>query len=295
MSDRKLGYAIVGLFLAILFVIGAYCLRPVLSPPQKRVIAFEKVGNLRIDDQVRLKGIAYGIVKKIDWTKEKVFVTVQSRSPCALHAGYSVTTLDAGIMGDRMIMIDDGPGTGPVVATSDTLTGSFVLGVSEALGYALRLRGVVDSLRDMTDLLLLGDKRHPSFIAQTNGVIRTADSLSKSLLRFASTAENAVSSNLDSIDNIVKKASQLSQSAAVSAPEFLSLLDKQVTRMAELVASVDTMADRLLATSAALSRKDNVLWRDDVQRLTGNLVVVQNAIADIQRELLQFKTFLRLW
>jgi ABC-type transporter Mla subunit MlaD len=295
MSDRKLGYAIICLFLAILFVIGGYCLRPVLSPQQTRVIAFEKVGNLRIDDQVRLKGIAYGIVKKIDWTREKVFVTVQSRSPWALHAGYSVTTLDAGIMGDRMVMINDGPSAGPVVAANDTLSGSFVLGVSEALGYALRLRGVVDSLRDMADLLLLGDKQHPSFVAQTNGVIRTADSLSKSLVRFASTAESAVSSGLDSIDNIVKTASQLSQSAAVSAPEFLSMLDKQVTKTAALVASIDSAADRLLGTSAGLSRKDNVLWRNDLEHLTGNLVVVQKAIADIQLELLQFKTFLRLW
>ena len=295
MSDRSLGYAIICLFCVIFCVLCAYCLRPLLSPSQTRVVAFEKIGNLRNDDQVRFKGISYGTVKKIDLTRKKVFVSIQSRKPRDLHAGYSVITLDAGIMGDRMIMIDDGPENAGVIPPADTLIGAFIPGVSEAVGYMWRLRELVDSLRDMTNLLLQGDKRHRSLVSQTKTVIRSADSLSKSLLRFASAAESAVSSGLDSLDNIVKGATLLTQSVAASSPEFLSMLDKQITKAACLVASIDTGADRLLKTSAGLSKQDNVLWRNDLERLTGNLVKVQTAIAGIQKELLQFKIYLRLW
>ena len=295
MSDRKLGYTILCLFFVIFCVICAYFLRPLLSPPQTHIVAFEKIGNLRIEDQVRLKGILYGTVRKIDLTRKKVFVTIQSRKPWTLHAGYSVMTMDAGIMGDRMIMIDEGPHDAPIIAAKDTLIGAFLPGVSEAVGYIWKLRDIVDSLRNMANLLLCGDTRHPSLVSQVKTVITTSDSLSKSLLRFATTANTAVSSGLDSIDNIVMGVSRLSQSAAVSAPEYFSMLDNQLAKAFSLVASIDTMADRLYTTSSGLSKKDNLLWHSDLERLTSNLVMVQKTVADIQKELLQFKTYLRLW
>lgn len=295
MSDRKLGYTILFLFFIIFSVIGAYCLRPLLSPPRTRVIAFEKIGNLRIDDQVRLKGITFGTVSKIELAGKKVFVTIQGRNPPALHKGCSVVTLDAGIMGDRMIMIEDGPLSATVIAPGDTLDGIFFPGVSEAVGYMWMLRDVVDSLRDMADLLLRGDRRHPSLVTQTKGIIKTVDSLSKFLLCFASDAKRAVSSGVDSIDAIVKGASRLSLSAAASAPEFISALDKQITDASSLVASINKTTDSLLTASAGLLKQDNILWRDDLLRLTEKLVLVQKAIGDVQRELLQFKSYLRLW
>ncbi len=294
MSDRKLGYAILCLFLVIFCVICAYCLRPLLSPPQTRIVAFEKIGNLRIEDQVRLKGIPYGTVRKIDLTRKKVFVTIQSRKPWTLHAGYSVVTMDAGIMGDRMIMIDEGPHDAPIIATKDTLIGAFFPGVSEAVGYTWKLHDIVDSLKTMANLLLCGDQRHLSLVSQVKTVISTADSLSKSLSRFAITANSAVSSGIDSIDDIVNGVSRLSKSVSAATPEYFSMLDKQLTKAFSLVASIDTMTDRLCKTSARLSKKDNVLWRNDIERLTDNLVLVQKAIADIQKELLQFKSYLRL-
>jgi ABC-type transporter Mla subunit MlaD len=295
MSDRKLGYAIICLFLFIFFVICAYCLRPVLSPPHTCVVAFEKIGNLRMDDQVRLKGIAYGKVKKIDWTRKKVFVTVQSGKPLLFHKGYSIITLDAGIMGDRMITIDNGPENAAVIPPADTLFGGFLPGVSEAVGYMWKLGEVIDSLKDMSDLLLHGDARHKSLVVQTKGVINTVDSLSKSVLKFASAIDNNISSSMYSIDHIVNQASRLTKSVSVSAPEYITMLDKQLTKAGSLVATLDTTVNRLIAASDTLSNKDNILWRNDIEKLSGDLVTVQKTLTGIQKELLQFKSYLRLW
>jgi hypothetical protein len=295
MSDRKLGYAIICLVLFLFCVICAYCLRPFLSPPQTRVVAFEKIGNLRIDDQVRLEGISFGAVKRIDWTRRNVLVTIQSEIPLTYHRGYSVTTMDAGIMGDRMVMIDNGPADAAVVPKADTLAGTFIPGVSEAVGYAWKLREVVDSIGDMTNLLLHGDVRHKSLVAQTRGVLRAVDSLSKSARRFASAINSNVSSSLDSIDAIVNQASLLTQSVSVSAPEYLATLESRLTKAGILVTAIDTACDRLIAASGSLSNKDNILWRNDVEKLTRDLVLVQNTITGVQKELLQFKTYLRLW
>jgi ABC-type transporter Mla subunit MlaD len=295
MSDRKLGYVIICLFLVMLCVALAYCLYPLFSPPYMRIIAFEKIGNLRIDDQVRVKGTFSGIVKKVDWTKEKVLVTIQTKQPLTIHEGYSAVTMDAGVMGDRMLMIDNGPEKAPVINATDTLNGAFVLGISEAVGYAWRLHEVVDSLKDMTTLLLHGDRRHASLVTQTKDVIKTVDSLSRYVLRFASGVEDNISSSLDSIDNFVNQTSKFSQSVAVSAPEYLAMLDKQLAMAGRLVATIDTAIEVLGKKTAAMTNKDNILWQNDIERLNGDLVKAQKTVAGIQKEMLKFKTYLRLW
>ena len=64
MIDRKLGYAIVCLIFLIGSAVLVYMLKPVFFPPETRIIAFDTIGNLRIDDPVRVKGILSGIDKK---------------------------------------------------------------------------------------------------------------------------------------------------------------------------------------------------------------------------------------
>jgi hypothetical protein len=295
MSDRKLGYAIISLFLAMLCVALAYCIYPLLSPPHTRVLAFDKIGNLRIDDQVRVKGTFSGTVKKITWTKEKVLITIQTKQPLTIHEGYSAVSMDAGVMGDRMLMIDNGPPKAPVINATDTLNGTFVLGISEAVGYTWRLQEVVDSLKDMTTLLLHGDRRHVSLVTQTKGVIKTVDSLSRYVLRFASGVEDDISAGLDSIDNFINQTSALSQAVAVSAPEYLSMLDKQLAKAGRFVATLDTAIEVLGKKTAGMTSKDNILWQNDIERLTGDLVKAQKTVANIQKEMLKFKTYLRLW
>jgi hypothetical protein len=115
------------------------------------------------------------------------------------------------------------------------------------------------------------------------------------VLRFASAVEDNISSSLDSIDNFVNQTSRLSQSVAVSAPEYLSMLDKQLAKAGRLVATIDTAADRLCKTTAGMTNKDNILWRNDIERLNGDLVKAQKTVAGIQKEMLKFKTYLRLW
>jgi ABC-type transporter Mla subunit MlaD len=295
MSDRKLGYAIICLFLAISAAIVGYGIRPLLAPPQTRVLGFEKIGNLRLDDQVRLKGIAFGKVKKIDWTRKRVFVTVQTDKPLTFHPGYSVTTMDAGIMGDRMIMMDNGPENSPALSPADTLTGDFVPGVSEALGYTWKLRDMVDSLRDQTFLLLRGDSRHKSLVFQTKGAIHTVDSLSKTVVRFAAAAKSALPPGIDSLDKFLNQTSTLSRSIKTSGPSYLAAIKRQIAKLDDLLTTVDTTSNVLLAVSASLAKEDNILWKDDIKKLTADLVTVQETINGVQKELLKFKTYLRLW
>lgn len=295
MSDRKLGYAIIFLFLTVSVVILAYCIKPLLSPPRTRVIAFERIGNLRLDDQVRVKGMSYGTVNRIDWTRKNVYVKIQGSTPLTVHAGYSVVTMDAGIMGDRMVMIDNGPENAPVVPRDDTLSGDFVPGVSEAVGYAWKLQDVVDSLRDLSYLLLHGDSRHKSVVSQTKGVIVTIDSVSKSVLRFARVAENVVTSGIDSLDHFVNQTTTLSRAVKSSGPAYLTAISQRLAGLDRMVSSIDSTTTMLMAVSANLSREDNILWKDDIKKLSADLVTVQQAINGIQKELLKFKTYLRLW
>jgi hypothetical protein len=295
MFDRSIGYVIFCVFCLAVMALLSYFLWPAFYPQKTRIIAFDAVGNLRIDDPVRVKGILAGKIKRIDWRKDNVFVCVSLKKPVMFYRGYSIADIDQGIMGDRMLMIDCGDTSGPSVAEGDTLKGVFHPGVSEAVGYMWKLHATVDSFVAISSQLLHGTAARKSIIEQTDAIISTVDSLSRTVLNLSEKLERNITRQLDSIDAMVNTAARLSQAAAASAPEYLSMLESQIKKTSRLLATLDTASEKLIRFSASLERQDNILWKNHVALLQERLATLQKAIAVIQMRMLQFKTHLGLF
>ena len=100
-----------------------------------------------------------------------------------LHKGYSIANMDQGIMGDRMLMIDCGDTTAPLISALDTLKGTFYPGVSEAVGYSWKMHEVVDSFiiisSNFCAVLPIGE----SFVRRAREIVSDVDSLSEVVLK----------------------------------------------------------------------------------------------------------------
>jgi hypothetical protein len=295
MFDRSLGYVILCLFCLAIAALLSYFLWPAFYPQKTRVIAFDAIGNLRIDDPVRVKGILAGKIKKIDWRRENVFVCVSIKKPAIFHRGYSIADMDQGIMGDRMLMIDCGDTNSPAVAEGDTLRGASYPGVSEAVGYTWKLHATVDSFVSISSQLLYGTATRKSIVEQTDAIISAVDSISRTVLKLTEKLQRNITFQLDSLDALVNTAALLSQAAAASAPEYVSMLESQIKKTSRLLAGLDTTSGKLLRFSAALQNQDNILWKNHCALLQERLVTLQKVIAVVQMRMLEFKTHLGLF
>jgi ABC-type transporter Mla subunit MlaD len=295
MSDRKLGYTILFFFLLILIAGMGFVFQALFIPGETRIIAFSEIGNLRLEDGVRIRGIVLGTVKKIDRTHEKVFVSIQCSRPVKIHRGYSVVNVDQGVMGDRILRISCGDSATPLIPAQDTLAGTFYPGVSEAMSYAYLLRDVVDTLVFYSDQMLHGTSARKSLVVQVMGIISAADSLSRVFLYATRDFNAGLSHQLDSIDALVNKTAHFSSSVAATTPEYFDNLSIMVGRLSGLVTTLDTTVSALHTMASGLQKPDNILWGRDADNVRKKLVELQEIIVTIQKRMLQFKTYIGLF
>jgi ABC-type transporter Mla subunit MlaD len=294
MNDRKLGYAILFLLVLTFAVVAVYLVRTVVYPHEVRIVSFERIGNLRIEDAVRVRGTLSGVIENIKWTKNKILVAIKFRKPLAIHQGYSIINMDEGIMGDRMVLVDVGDTTAPLCGVSDTLRGTFNPGVSEALGYAWQMRDLVDTFVAVTGRWVHGTAVNNSLITRTRSAITTVDSLSKAVAEAARQIEAGVTGQIDSINAIVNQTSVLARTFAAAAPEYMAAIDAYEKKLSAIVAMLHATASNLRATVENLQGPGTVLWSDDVETIRKNLVFLQTIIEAVQQRLLQFKSNIRL-
>ena len=75
--DQRIGYCIIALLALIMLAVTLICIDRIKNPAETRIIAFEQVGNLKIDDPVKLRGMDAGTIKDIQWRSDKILVTIE--------------------------------------------------------------------------------------------------------------------------------------------------------------------------------------------------------------------------
>jgi hypothetical protein len=295
MSDRKLGYAILFFLLLVIIAGIGFAFYAVFIPGETRVIAFSEIGSLRVEDAVRVRGITLGNIKKIERTNKKVLVSTQFGRPLKIHRGYSVITVDQGVMGDRILQIGCGDTAAPLISAQDTLEGTFYPGVSEAVGYAWLLREVVDTLVLYSEQFLHGTSARKSLVAQVRGIITVADSLSKVFLYATKDFDANLSRQLDSIDAFVDKTAHFSRSVAAATPEYIDNISSMVGTLSKLVATLDTAVNALHTMTSGMQKPGAVLWGSDADNIRKKLIELQEIIHTIQVRMLQFKIYIGLY
>jgi hypothetical protein len=244
-SDLKLGYVIITFIFLIGLAVAGLGLFHFKTPDKVRVISFEKIGNLKIEDPVFLLGIRVGKVKSIELRKRSVIVAVNLDKPVRLHEGYHIDNMDIGIMGDRGILIDFGDTAQPLVPEKDTLAGAFTPGVSESVGLAWKLQSVVDSFVELSSKLLHSTPAHPSFVQQVNRFAAKTDSVSLALATVITRLGGALSGQLDTIDLLISGVARFYRQADTFAMQQLPAWQKQVGNISRLIERIEPMIEKL--------------------------------------------------
>ena len=203
-ADRRIGYAILLFFFVSVLKLAVYVLYCTKNPEPVRIIAFNSTGNLKIDDPVTIKGISAGKISDIKWRKQNILVFIKTHKPIEFHYGYRIDNNDVGYMGDRMLSIDLGDIEAPIIPVTDTLKGNFNTGLSEFIGIAWKIRGIVDSLKAVSAKMLIGTPANPSIASQLKEIMTGADSMSLNLIKMTSAISKNVPNRIDSIDKKIK-------------------------------------------------------------------------------------------
>lgn len=276
---------------AIATVVIGYGIRVIAFPDEIYLVRFERIGNLQIEDEVKVRGATVGKITDIVWLEDGVLVTFAAHTPLTIHKGYSIITTDKGTMGDRMMVIDEGSGDAPVVATKDTLAGVYRMGISEGLGKAWRLQELVRTLLDAVDGLLIGTEVNPSFVERFHEIIHEVDSLSTWLHTTAVTISGSLSTRVRALDDVASSAQELSRVLSGTVPEKITELDDLIGQISEFLERLDRIADSLFKTVAELET-GNTEWGEKVDLLSRQLQNLRGLIDETRSDAMRLKIVL---
>ena len=291
--DRRSGYVIAIVLLLIVVSITFFGIRLIQNPLDLRIIAFDQIGNLKIDDPVKLRGIDIGTIKEIESHGQKVLVFIETQKPLEIHRGYRIDDRDVGFMGDRIIMIDDGDNAAPLLPKNDTLQGTFHNGVSETVGLTWKLHDIVDSFTLISSQLLHGDHKHKSLVKQVREMVDITDSASGSIMNFAVQINKDLNAKIESIEQFVNQLTGLTQSAAASAPGYVSTLNGAVKDLERSVDKLDAISDTLLKYSRKMQKTGMPGLLDKESSLQGKINALHDAINHLKDGLLKFQIYLK--
>ena len=287
--DRRLGYGILALMTAIMLICAGYGIYLGKTPKLTKTVAFETIGNLKIDDPVMQKGFNVGSIGAIKWHPKKVLVAIALHRRLDFHQGYHIDNKDIGLMGDRGLSIDAGDLAAPLVTDNDTLSGTFYPGVSEAVGMVGKLYSVIDSFTAVSAHLLNGTSAHASFIRRMNDIVSAADSASRKLLEMAAAINKGLPRQLDSLDTLINGAVRFSQAASNAAPQYLSNLEKLTATLQKNLQKLDDLSAKTQAMAKALDKTTARDTTDRMAMLQKKITMMHDAILHLKQQLLQLK------
>jgi ABC-type transporter Mla subunit MlaD len=140
---------------------------------------FSYIGDVKFDDSFTLNGSKVGMVKGITSNEpERVIVKIHLKSPVEIHEGYKLFIGDVGIMGERVICVENGQQDAPVINSADTLKGKYYPGISDMLGKMYELRKFLDDCIILVNNIQHGTDTSISIIEWINSAQESIDKLS---------------------------------------------------------------------------------------------------------------------
>jgi len=229
-------------FIGILFIVGKEFGRQ----KQYRVIAFENVGTLRIDDPVEINGIIIAKVIDIHWSDSMVYVAFQTNKPIEIYENYSAEVVDVGVMGERKITLDCGTYTDEPIPLNDTLKGIFVIGPSEALGMVRKLKDGVKDFLATSSKLLEGDSGTDYSLVETfQTILHLIDSSSSQIISVTGTLSESIPGTLKKINELSRDIGHTTALISRKAPEITQQLNKLLEKIESLVTHLEKAVTNL--------------------------------------------------
>ncbi len=289
MNDRRLGYLILSALTLAVAISTLYVARALLFPAPELVLAFDRIGAIRIEDPLKMDGVAVGKIKSIQPVGEKVYVTIELYDRISVREGYAVQSMDQGIMGDRVIVLKNGDMQASRIPPGDTLVAHFVPGVSEAVGQAYKLKNLVTSYLAVTDRLLGGVDSGDSFIDCFQEFVVATDTLSQRLMTATVGVTRELDDQLGRLDTMVGGATDMTRALSDSAPEFLSAITAKIDQTLAFAHSLESALDTLDNVLARANRPQGLINGSAVRDLHSTVTSAQSLLEEVQKEGVKLK------
>jgi len=289
MTDRQIGYfSLTFLLLFIVFSLSAVLYR-VFSTNELRIVRFDTIGNLNIEDAIRVRGVSVGRICGIDWHEGRACVKVLFEKPVEIHSDYRIYSVDVGIMGERNLTLSCGSPSAPIVGPGDTLQGLFVIGPSEAIGMMHLLEKKMVQLAGISTALLYGKDNTPSLVSSINDMVRVLDSVSIELLDLCRIVDEAASAQMARLEGMVGKAAAFSGDVSRAAPAAFDTFEQSVASLSRAVDKLESGIEQLLPLLAYLEGPEMEQWKARLLALQKKMAQLHELLDDLARRGLNLK------
>ena len=296
MDENEKLYKIVGYSVIALIIAGTIAMFGFLAYHQKQKVGviyteFPHIGELQRDDAFEVNGKQVGTVGKIKKLgPSRVIVTINLRRPIEIHEGFRLYIGDVGIMGERMVFLENGAQEAPLVNLADTLAGEYQMGMSDMLGRMPEVREFLDNVITFVRNIQQGTDSARSFIDWLSSAEEKID-------RVALSAANATQQWDKDLPEILQKINNLTESFNRDLTNFGGKLPEIFEKTNAIIEKCDTLLTNIAKIKNISANIENFVGKIDgfdVDALNASLVEWQAQILNIAREAHKLQLWIRL-
>lgn len=264
MSSRKISksnlIASLVLLAAGLAIVSAWYFLHPSSPYQQRsdyVIRFKSIGSLSEGNLVRIDGLKYGKVSRIDIDEENFFVTIHILASVKIPVNSSIRLVNAGFLGERQVAFTLGDAQ-RFFAPGDTLSGIYdqgTAGITDDLSACTSMiKNISDTAKALSDTLFHGSNGKTIGRVQQKWT-RLVSKASKATSEWKSEARNS----LDNLSASAEKAGNTLDAASKNFKIVASKADSLKDHLDTLRKSIDSLRQKVDNIKEKLDADDNSL------------------------------------
>ncbi|OGS33494.1 MAG: hypothetical protein A2293_10025 [Elusimicrobia bacterium RIFOXYB2_FULL_49_7] len=239
----------------------------------ERVVYAENIGNLKLENPIKVGGLAVGVVQSIAREGTEAKLTISLREEVALRTDYSLLNMDIGLMGDRALILNPGD-TGSLLASNEPLRARFIPGIAEGIRNADTLKIVILNLKELIQRYSSDDPRDPTlFINKFKSVLRVLEQSTRSL-------EAMVTGNEAKISRVILETASLSTELKKNVDRARPQVEAGISKTRELSAQSLILLDKIMPMVDELARlvdetadQKNIIGRVVEDRETYNKIM----------------------
>ncbi len=205
--------------------------------------SFASVAGLDDKAAVRVAGVRVGRVDGIRLAEDRAFVALLLESPVELREGASASIANMGLLGDKYVELDPGPGGAPILAEGAVLPGTIPIGVDEAMERFNSIGASLDRALEAMDPVESG---------------RSVKNLLASLEASTAAIQAMVTANRDEIDGSMRNFERFSAVLAEELPKIAQqttqVIEKFEAILAENRGDARLSMERMAAATETLKR-----------------------------------------
>ena len=296
-NDRFLGYTVIGFITVFLIAPVAYLIWQAQEPFTIRTITFNNVNSLSFlsqQDPVRLRGVEIGVVREVSIRDNIAYVTIETNDDIIIHENYRISIVAKGVMGDRYLTIHPGDPDKKIIPPETLLHATIGIAIDDALPYINQLKSSIHQLMRFSDQLKNGTDNKKSLIAEIWQFTSNADSIICALINQITVMNTSLKNGFDSTVKLLDTTYLITSTLSDSLPSIISTFndllastDSALAKMESLIASADTVTDKLNNPSGG------IIWKKQAESVNDKLKELQQLLNDFNEDTITLPV--RLW